>query len=73
VFLLTNLFAGGSNPTCDDAADANDDGNIDVSDIISILSFQFNGGSPPPPPFANCGVDPTVNDGLGCILYSTCP
>ncbi|HIG06364.1 MAG TPA: HYR domain-containing protein [Planctomycetes bacterium] len=73
VFLLTNLFAGGSNPTCDDAADANDDGNIDVSDIISILGFQFNGSSPPPPPFVNCGVDPTVNDGLGCILYSACP
>ncbi len=73
VFLLTNLFAGGVDPTCEDAADANDDGNIDVSDIISILGFQFNGTNQPPPPFVNCGVDPTDTDGLGCILYSACP
>jgi len=73
VFLLTNLFAGGANPTCEDAADANDDGNIDVSDIITILGFQFNGTNPPPPPFDNCGVDPTVTDGLSCILYNSCP
>ena len=73
VFLLVNLFAGGLDPSCDDAADANDDGTVDVSDVISILGFQFNGTSPPPPPFESCGVDPTDSDGLGCALYNACP
>ncbi|MGE4618647.1 MAG: HYR domain-containing protein [Planctomycetota bacterium] len=73
VFLLVNLFAGGVDSTCDDAADSNDDGSIDVSDVITILGFQFNGTNPPPAPFDNCGVDPTDGDGLGCALYNACP
>ncbi|MEC9475667.1 MAG: HYR domain-containing protein [Planctomycetota bacterium] len=73
VFLLVNLFAGGTDPGCDDAADANDDGSIDVSDVITILGFQFNGTSPPPAPFDSCGVDPTDSDGLGCVSYNVCP
>jgi len=72
VFLLVNLFAGGMNPNCNDAADANDDGSIDVSDVISILGFQFNGTSPPPAPFPACGVDPTDTDTLGCASYNAC-
>jgi len=71
VSLLDALFAGGTFPSCADAADPNDDGTIDVSDAIFTLSFLFSGGAAPPSPGASsCGQDPT-DDGLGCT--SGCP
>ncbi len=61
---LGHLFEG--NPTnCQDALDANDDGGVNLGDAIYTLSFLFSAGAPPPPPFAQCGVDPTA-DALGC-------
>ncbi|MCA8962711.1 MAG: hypothetical protein KDC38_19445, partial [Planctomycetes bacterium] len=50
---------------CLDAADANDDGQIDLADVIYGLSYQFTDGPPPPPPFPLPGLDPTP-DGLSC-------
>ena len=73
IFLLQNLFGGGPESICQDAADANDDGGIDVSDVIFVLSFQFGGGAAPPAPFGQCGVDPTYLDGLDCVSYGSCP
>jgi hypothetical protein len=68
-----NLYAwlfGGSTPsTCLDAADANDDARVDISDVIYILNYLFLGGAPPPDPGPNvCGTDPTI-DLLGCRTY----
>ena len=50
---------------CLDALDTNDDGNIDISDPIFNLGFQLLAGPSPPPPFLDCGVDPTA-DTLAC-------
>ncbi len=52
---------------CPDAADANDDGVVDVSDAVTLLRhlFQNRGGDDLPVPFRNRGEDPTP-DGLGC-------
>ena len=73
IFLLQSLFADGGNSNCMDAADANDDGSVDVSDVISILGYQFNGTNPPPAPYPNCGVDPAGGTSIGCISYTSCP
>jgi hypothetical protein len=56
---------------CDDAADTNDSGRLDISDGIYILSFLFSGGAEPPPPFADCGLDPSEDD-LNCALFPLC-
>ncbi len=60
---------------CLDAADADDDGRLIITDPIFLLSWLFQAGSPPPPPTpsapsyeaANCGLDPT-DDPLACQL-----
>jgi hypothetical protein len=51
---------------CEDAADANDDGDANVTDAVRILTFLFGGGPAPPAPGpVTPGPDPTP-DGLGC-------
>lgn len=67
VYILRYKFIPGSPPpSCMDAADADDNGNIDMPDAIYILKYKFiPGASPPPPPFPNCGGDPTLDE-LGC-------
>jgi len=60
------LFRSGTPPTCMDAADANDDAVLDVSDPIYLLFHLFLQGSPPPAPFPMAGDDPTFRDNLGC-------
>ena len=50
---------------CDDALDANDDGNTTVSDAITVLTYVFQRGPEPPDPFPACGTDPTA-DTLTC-------
>ena len=71
IFLLANLFGGGPSPICMDSGDTNDDGNIDIADAIYILAFLFGGGPVPPPPFPDCGFDPTA-DTLGCLSFPPC-
>ena len=53
---------------CEDACDANDDGQLDVSDVVFILEYLFIAGSPEPPPPGPLqrGVDPTPDD-LTCM------
>ncbi len=50
---------------CEDAGDYNDDGTLNVADVISILNRLNSGGAPPPAPFPTAGVDPTA-DSLSC-------
>ncbi len=67
-FLLSYGFVPGSPaPLCDDAADANDDGEVDpIADSITLLQMLFVSGTPPlPPPTGTCAEDPTA-DVLGC-------
>ena len=60
---------------CSDASDINDDSALDVSDPVWLLSYLFASGSEPPPPFAVCGLDGTMGDGLICAAFaaSACP
>jgi hypothetical protein len=60
------LFQAGVQPVCQDAADANDDAVIDVSDPIYLLFYLFLNGPPPPAPYPQAGMDPTFRDNLGC-------
>lgn len=65
-FLQNFLFASGQMPRCLDAADANDDGMLGVSDVVLIQN-----GGPFPYPFPECGLDLTP-DQLDCNCY-ICP
>ena len=73
MFLLSFLFQDGPAPCCDDSADANDDGAIDLGDAVNVLNFLFIGGPDYPEPFdrdrLECGEDPTDDD-LDCQLLT---
>lgn len=59
IYILLYLFDGGPIGPCESGMDANDDGTVDVTDAVAVFIYQFEDGAPPPPPFENCGVDPT--------------
>lgn len=70
---LTYLFAGGENPSCEDAADADDSGAVNLSDAIFTFLYLFTGGEPPPAPGPwDCGDDTRAPDGLGCRDIGSC-
>ena len=72
VFILRALFQGGPQPTCGDAADADDSGGLNISDPIYLLQHLFQGQAAPPPPGpAACGPDPTADD-LACAGAAGC-
>ena len=60
------LFLGMEAPGCLVAADANDDGRINLVDPFFCLDFLFRRGRAPPEPFPAAGRDPT-DDGLSCL------
>ncbi len=72
IWLLQQLFRKGPPTRCADAADANDDGILDVADAAFGIGYNFFGGAPSPPPFPECGDDPT-DDALECDEYPSCP
>ena len=51
---------------CEDAADANDDGDLNLVDVIFTGNAIFLGGTPIPQPFPKPGEDPTP-DALSCL------
>ncbi len=60
VVILEDLYLGHpATAPCRDALDANDSGDIDISDPIYLLTAIFIGGDPIPPPYPNAGLDPT--------------
>ena len=65
IHTLVSHFTEGGRFTCKDAADANDDGSINISDAMFLLSFLFQRGASPPPPYRELGIDPTP-DSLDC-------
>jgi hypothetical protein len=71
-FILDYLFVGDPSPECMDAADADDSGTVDRADVTFILNYKFLGTASPPPPFPDCGPDPT-DDSLTCDKYDLCP
>ena len=71
-FILEFMFSGGPDGTCSDTLDANDDGTRDISDPIQLLILLIGAGTELPPPWTNCGIDPTA-DALDCVAYAPCP
>ncbi len=71
VFVVERLFVVQEPIVCSDSADATDDGLVDVTDVIKITAYLFLGFEPPPPPFSECGLDPT-EDGLSCDAFAPC-
>jgi dockerin type I repeat protein len=59
---------GGDPPQCLKAADANDDGEVDISDISHIADSTIHLRLIPCPPFPDKGLDPTP-DFLTCESY----
>lgn len=64
MLVLEYLFRRGT-LGCLEAADANDDGLLDVTDAVRLLFFLYRGGAPLPQPYPELGADPTP-DTLGC-------
>lgn len=50
---------------CEDAADVDDSGQVNVTDAIVTLDHLFRAGAPPMPPYPLPGQDPTADE-LGC-------
>ena len=71
VFVLNFLFLGGTRPDCMKSADTNDTNEIDLTDGIFLFSHLFLGGNTPPPPFVDCGEDPTPDE-LSCDAFPIC-
>jgi hypothetical protein len=71
IALLGHLFLGEEAPSCLDAADADDSGQLDLADAIGLLGYLFRGTAAPPEPGPDsCGRDPT-EDELGCASPTT--
>ncbi len=72
--LLTALFLNRDlELACRDAADADDNGALEVTDVLHLLKYLFIGGDPPPPPGPSaCGPDETPDDILDCSSYPDC-
>ena len=73
--LLGILHIPGTLPSfCLRACEANDVGNLDLGDVIYMLSYLYTGGPAFPEPFLACGQDPTpTGTTFTCLSYWTCP
>ena len=69
--LLGYVFQKEASPGCLKAADANDDGRVNLVDAIDILSTLFQRGDRIREP-RDCGVDVT-DDVLRCETHAACP
>lgn len=65
VFAILRALFSGAPLMCTDAADIDDDGQIDLEDAISLAHFLYGRGAPPASPFPESGADPS-DDELGC-------
>ena len=77
VCVLMHLFVAAgspcSTPSCMDALDVDDDGRINLTDSVYLLSFLYrNAPAPPEPGALFCGPDPT-GDSLNCVAHALCP
>jgi hypothetical protein len=61
---------GRDEPDCADAADADDNGTLEITDTVYLFGFLFLGGDPPPAPGpSDCGEDGN-SDKLDCASAS---
>ncbi|MGE4618870.1 MAG: FG-GAP repeat protein [Planctomycetota bacterium] len=72
ILLIGRVFGNNSIPGCLEAADANADGLLDISDGINLLFYLYANGEAPPPPFPDCGISP-IDANFPCDDHPTCP
>lgn len=59
---------------CEDAGDVDDDARITPLDVYFLTAYCYRHARAPGAPFPICGVDRTLDDGLGCFeSASECP
>lgn len=58
-FLLDYFYGSGPAPLVQSAADANDNGAVEISDVVYLVNYTELGGPRPPQPFPFAGADPT--------------
>jgi hypothetical protein len=56
---------------CEDAADLDNNGRVDLSDAIGLLLHLYSMGLPPQPPYPECGHE-SDNDDLTCDTHAPC-
>lgn len=71
ILLIGRVFGENSIPGCLEAADANGDGLLDISDGISLLFYLYASGEAPPSPFPDCGIAP-VDASFPCDDHPSC-
>jgi len=76
ISILNFLFGGRERPhDCKNAMDADDDGDVSITDAIRVLVHLFQGADPLPAPYPSCGLDPAPPEdpgNLGCLEFG-CP
>lgn len=76
IVTLLFLFRGSGMPPCLEAADFDDDGELQVTDAVAILQWLFLdrvAPTTPGPPGLPCGPDPpTSPERMGCAVYPSC-
>lgn len=55
LLILNHVFGGLDTAVCQAAGDVNDDGRMDLSDAVSLLTYLFAGGDQPAEPFLEAG------------------
>ena len=70
MLLLRHLFQS-AEINCDDAADADDSGELAITDAIFSLNYLFLSGDAPPFPLTHCSRDLT-EDALDCERFEAC-
>ena len=71
VAILYFLF-GSRELHCLDAADADSNDALEITDAVRLLGYLFLDAAPPAAPFEECGVD-SEGGGPGCERYERCP
>ena len=56
---------------CEGAADVDDSGEDEMTDAIHLLNYLLLDAPPPPPPFPECGNDPTPDE-QACDAFAPC-
>ena len=69
--LLGYLFVGEASLDCEESADSNSDGVMNIADAIYTFEHLFFEGPPPAAPFPACGED--TGGPLGCEIGASCP
>ena len=74
IWTIHEIMRTGPASKCRDAADCDEDGSVQIADVMFGLEYQFMGARPPSPPYPDCGNHPAAT-GESCPTDSSnaCP